>query len=123
MKKVMMTMLMTVLTPMVGEYVISNGVCKADEVVHVRPDNWPGVSPVLSSYYNDEEDKLYIYGTEKNTLLTVKVMYEGQIFLFDTIQPGDIPAIYDFSHGESGIYQVIVSDETTVYTFFEFYKD
>lgn len=78
---------------------------------------------MLSSYYNDEEDKLYIYGTEKNTLLTVKVMYEGQIFLFDTIQPGDIPAIYDFSHGESGIYQVIVSDETTVHTFFEFYKD
>lgn len=121
MKKIMMTMLMTVLTPMVGEYVISNGVCKADEVVHIRPDNWPDVSPVYSSYYNDEEEKLYIYGTEKNTL--VKVMYEGQIVLFDIIQSGNLPAIYDFSNGKSGMYQVIVSDETTILTSFEFYKD
>lgn len=121
MKKVMMTMLMTVLTPTIGEYVISNGVCKAGEVVHIRPDNWPDVLPVYSSYYNGEEEKLYIYGTEKNTL--VKVMYEGQIVLFDTILSGNLPAVYDFSKGESGMYQVIVFDESTILTSFEFYKD
>ncbi len=119
MKQLMMTVVMTVFTPMFGNYVIGSENFHEENDFPVNP-YVPDVSPVYSSYYNGEEEKLYIYGTE-NTL--IKVMYEGQIVLFDTIQSGDIPAIYDFSHGESGIYQVIVSDETTVHTIFEFYKD
>ena len=114
-------MLMTVLTPTIGEYVISNGVCKAGEVVHIRPDNWPDVLPVYSSYYNGEEEKLYIYGTEKNTL--VKVMYEGQIVLFDTILSGNLPAVYDFSNSKGGEYQVIIIADDTILVSFSFYKD
>ena len=116
----MMTVIMTGFIPMFGNYVIGS------ENYHEEndfPDNphVPNVLPVYSSYYNDEENKLYIYGTEKNTL--VKIMYEGQIVLFDIIQSGNLPAIYDFSNGKSGMYQVIVSDETTILTSFEFYKD
>ncbi len=55
----MMTVIMTVFIPMFGNYVIGS------ENYHEEndfPDNphVPNVLPVYSSYYNDEEDKLYI---------------------------------------------------------------
>ena len=94
----MLTLFMEVLPPMVGNGVISDGVCKADEVIHIRPNNWPDVSPVYSSYYNKIENKLYIYALEKNTEATVKVICEGTVVLLDDVLPGSQPAVYDFSN-------------------------
>lgn len=118
----MLTVFMTVLTPMADNFVISNAVCKADEVIHIRPSNWPDVSPVYSSYYDDVDGVLYIYGCVSLNTLEVRVLHNGLV-LQDYIQPGLAPTIYNFNGWEAGVYRVTLSIDSVIFSTFSFEID
>ena len=122
MKKVMMTLFMATLTPIMNSHVNGIGNCFAEDDFPKMP-HVPDVAPVYSSYYDEADNKLYIYGTEEMTTIEVKVIYEGMTVLYEAIPPEDLPAVYDFNDSKGGAYQVVISAGNTILTSFTFYRN
>ncbi len=116
----MITVLLATLIPAMNFSLCS---CYAYDSEQARNPLWPDASPVYSSYYNDVEDLLYIYGVGNSNVVTVKIMFEGRVALLDYVQPENLPAVYDFSNSKGGEYQVIIIADDTILVSFSFYKD
>lgn len=119
MKKVMMTVFMATLLPVIG--MNQGSTCLAEDV-YTEKSHYPDVAPVYKSYYDYSTNMLYIYGAAEYTMVNVRVTYKGCVVLADCVAPEDLPAVYDLNGCDSGIYQVVVSAGSTVLTTFSFEK-
>lgn len=119
MKKVMMTLFMSTLLPVIGMNQGSS--CLAEDDLPERSHR-PDMAPADKSYYDYSTNLLYIYGAAESMVVSVQVTYNGYVVLADCVEPGNVPAIYDFNGYNSGVYQVVVSADSTVLTTFRFVK-
>ena len=122
MKKLMMTVFITTLIPVVGSYSNKGCFCYAEEVSNPNPSNWPDVLPVYNSYYDSSTNQLCIYGAAVSTVINVSVTYRGNEVLNDEVSPEQLPAWYDFSDYDGGTYLVVISAGDTVLCTFSFSK-
>ena len=122
MKKVMMTMFFATLVPFIGENLTRYGLCNANEIDRGIPQNWPDVAIVFSSYYNQTDNTLHIYGGTESTVVSVEVTYHRALVLTDCIMPREQSAVYDFSNCDSGTYEVTISVGDTELNTFWFEK-
>ena len=122
MKKVLMTVFMVSLLPMINEVSRGFSVCYAEEKDNYRIPDMPNVTPVQSSYYDYAQNMLYIYGSLDSAVVSVKVTYNGRIVLSDIVMAEDLPVKYDFSGSESGTYQVYISSGSSVLKTFNFVR-
>jgi len=123
MKKLMMTVFITTLIPVVGSYNNKGCFCHAEELSNPYPSNWPDVLPVYDSYYDSSTNQLCIYGAASSTVISVRVSCRGKEVLNDHVSPEQLPAWYDFSDYDSGTYLVLISAGDTILSTFSFTKE
>ena len=119
MKKLLMTVFMATLMPIVGGSLVGNGgMCLANEDDNQKPPSWPDIAPVYDSYFDYSGGVLYIYGGLQYTVITVEVTHNGQTIVMDVLSPNDLPTQYDFNGCDSGSYYVTISAGITLLTSF-----
>lgn len=123
MKKTVSTMLLVAVLPLISRNMTDCFICNAEEVDIPQQLNWPEVSPVYNSYYDQEKDLLFIYGEQVYTSVEIKVVNSNRIVLFDVVNPYLLPTIYDFTKEPGGTYQVIISMGGTIIRTFCFDKN
>lgn len=121
MKKVLMTVFMSTMLPVLGCDTFNYSVVCAEDDIPFET-NYPNLAPIYKSYYDYSKNMLYIYGAAESTVVSVQVIYNGCVVLADCVAPEDLPAIYNFSDSNSGTYQVVVYAGSTVLTTFSFVK-
>ncbi len=120
MRKVMMTAILATITPILSDYTVGNGICKAEEGDVRNIPSWPDVAPVYDSFFDYSSGVLYIYGSLQYTVITVKVTHNSQTVVMDMLTPNDLPTQYDFNGCDSGSYNVTISAGITLLTSFSF---
>lgn len=115
----MITFLLATLIPAMNNSLCS---CYAYDSEQERNPLWPDVSPVYSSYYDDVDGVLYIYGCASLNTVEVRVLHNG-VVLQDNIQPGLVPAMYNLNGWEAGVYRVTLSIDSVIFSTFSFEID
>lgn len=121
MKRLMTTMLMATVLPVLGSgWIDWTIVCAEDYTPH--DDSYPDVLPVYNSYYDSSTNQLCIYGAAVSTMINVRIICRGNEVLYDYVSPEQLPAWYDCSSYDSGTYLVVISAGDTVLSTFSFTK-
>lgn len=120
MKKLLMTLFMVTLIPVLSGGPIGLGICLAEEVSKPKLPDFPDINPVYDSYFNYGNGVLYIYGSVQYTIITVEVTHDGQTVVMDVLSPNDLPTQYDFNGCDRGAYYVTISAGNTLLTSFSF---
>ena len=114
MKKITMLFLLSVVLPMTVCTSYANGTCGANEDEDFNTHNVPYIVPVYFANYNYTQNILYINNSTANSTISIMIMLNNNVILYETIEPNSSPVHYNFSNCDCGEYTIVISNGLTI---------